>query len=135
MGELMAIDRAREPSPEEVAAGLKPEATTEERVQALLSLGIYVSELAEVCGISISGLRNWTSGDARPRRSAAIALDRLRVVAAILVQAGLEDDRVGHWLRALDPDTQSTPLELLPDHAATVVTSATALLVKQQLIA
>lgn len=91
-------------SPEtELAELLAPTATHAERVRGLLEL-VDVPTLAEATGARASTLRNWRAGSGRPRRPAAIIVDDLRTVAKILLDNGVEPERITSWLTSRDPD-------------------------------
>ena len=79
-------------------------ATTSERVRALLAVGLSPAFLATATGTSPSTIRNWTSGSTQPRPEAKLALDDIRAVAATLLDAGLEAERVAEWLTSRDAD-------------------------------
>jgi hypothetical protein len=82
---------------------LAPTATIAERTHGLLML-LPPNVLADAVGVRISTLRNWASGQSKPRFDAAIPLDDLRTVARILLDGGLEPGRVAAWLTSRDPE-------------------------------
>jgi hypothetical protein len=130
----MAIEGGGRPlTAEQLEEWVKPDATTRERIQLLLGVGVYAPELAETCDVSVSALRSWGNGSSRPRREAAVMLDRLRVIASLLIDSGMEPERIGHWLRAYDPDLNTTPLERLRESSMDVINTAAALARKREL--
>ena len=109
-------NRARrgEITPEQLRTWLARDATTQERVHALLAIGIPAAHLADAVGggVTVSTLRNWSTGQAEPRPDTAIALDDLRTAAwLLLVEGGMERERVGRWLLSRDPKTRERPID------------------------
>jgi hypothetical protein len=82
---------------------LAPTATNMERVRGLLALGLPASAVAAATRSSPSTLRNWSVGETKPREEASIILDDLRTTAKVLLDAGLEPERVVRWLLSRDP--------------------------------
>jgi hypothetical protein len=70
--------------------------TTAERVQALASI-LDAALVARVAGVTSAAVRNWMDG-AEPRTDAAMTIDDLRSVVAILLDGGFEPNRVRSWL-------------------------------------
>lgn len=81
---------------------LLPTATVAERSRGLLSL-LPPHVFADAVGVKASSLRNWASGQSRPRPHAAVLLDDLRAAAKVLVDGGLDAGRVSAWLTSRDP--------------------------------
>jgi len=81
---------------------LMPTATAAERTQGLLVL-LHPTVLADAIGVKVSSIRNWASGQSQPRSNAAIALDDLRTTAKLLLDGGLDPERVSAWLTSRDP--------------------------------
>jgi hypothetical protein len=92
---------------------LLPNATTSERVRGLLAIGLHASDIANATGVTVSGLRNWGTGQAEPRPDAAISLDDLRATVKILLDGNMEQHRVAHWLRGWNPGLEARPLEIV----------------------
>lgn len=112
--------------------GLRSSATTAERIDALLSLGLNPRELAQGLGVrSASTLRNWTSAGSEPRPGTAIALDDLRLTAQVLLDGGLPPERVGNWLTSRNAEwlegarpidcVATTPMRVLSAAQSTVI--------------
>jgi transcriptional regulator with XRE-family HTH domain len=101
-------------------------ATTSERVQALLAIGLRSADIARCSGVSQSALRNWSSGSAQPRPDAAIVLDDLRTVAKVLLDGGIATDRAVSWLTSRDPDRfhDCRPLDLIRSEPMSVLAAA-----------
>jgi len=99
------------PTREQLDRWLSPTATTSERVQGLLAIGLSPADLSRAFGLTVSALRNWGTGQAEPRPDAAITLDDLRAVAKILLDGDLEPQRVAHWMRGWNPRIESRPLD------------------------
>jgi hypothetical protein len=100
--------------------------TTPERVRGLQGLGLTPQQLAATLGVSSSGLRNWGNGHAAPRASAALLLDDLRAVARLLLDRGMEAERVAAWLTSRDPRTQERPVDAIAHRPTEVLASAAA---------
>jgi hypothetical protein len=111
---------------EQLQRSLAPAATTSERVRGLLAIGLHASEIARTTSVTVSALRNWSSGQAEPRPEAAIALDDLRSTAKILLDDGMEPARVAHWLRGWNPQLGARPLERVATAPADVRKAAQA---------
>jgi len=120
----MARIEVETPTTTNVEECLRPIATTSERVHGLLTIGLHASEIAAATGVSVSGLRNWGTGQAEPRPDAAISLDDLRATAKILLDGGMEQRRVAHWLRGWNPNLEARPLELVSERAMDVRAAA-----------
>ena len=76
--------------------------TTAERVQALVSV-LDAALVARVAGVTSAAVRNWMDG-AEPRIDAAMTIDDLRSVVAILLDGGFERNRVRSWLLSRNDD-------------------------------
>jgi hypothetical protein len=126
--------RRADPLPiEQVQEMLARTATTAERVEGLLALGLAARELADAVGVaSSSTVRNWVSEDSEPRLDASIALDDLRAVALILLEGGLEPRRAGLWITSRDPGRLEgqRPIELVRRLPLEVLSSAHDLLLE-----
>jgi hypothetical protein len=101
-------------------------ATTSERVQALLAIGLRSADIARCSGVSQSALRNWSAGSAQPRPDAAVALDDLRTVAKVLLDGGITRDRAVSWLTSRDPEQfhDCRPLDLIRSEPMSVLAAA-----------
>jgi hypothetical protein len=105
--------RRGRPNPDELEEWLKPSATISERVHGLLEIGLHASDIAKTTGVSVSALRNWSTGQARPRPDASIALDDLRASARILLEGGMHPDRIAQWLAGWNPKIEGRPLDII----------------------
>ena len=105
---------------------LAPTATTSERVEGMLSLGLKANELADVTGATESSVRNWIAGDTEPRPETAMALDYLRAVLKALLDGGMEPERAVRWLTSLDPSRfgEERPIEVLQTTPGRVLSAA-----------
>jgi hypothetical protein len=76
--------------------------TTAERVEALIEIldGPLVARAAHVTSTAV---RNWMEG-AEPRTDAAMTLDDLRLVVAVLLDGGFEPERIKSWLLSRNVD-------------------------------
>lgn len=81
---------------------LSASSTTAERVQALVGI-LDASLVARVAGVTPAAVRNWMDG-AEPRTDAAMTIDDLRSVVAILIDGGFEPNRVRSWLLSRNQD-------------------------------
>jgi hypothetical protein len=100
-------------------------ATTRERVRALLSIGLSPAFLATATGTSPSTIRNWSNGGTQPRPEAKLALDDIRAVAATLLDAGLEPERVAEWLTSRDARFEGLrPIEMVVRDPMSVLIAA-----------
>lgn len=113
-------------SRQELIAHLAPTATTSERVEGLLSLGLKANEVATVTGTTESSVRNWVAGDTQPRPEAAMALDYLRAVLKALLDGGMEPERALSWLMSLDPHRfgDQRPIDALRTTPGKILTAA-----------
>jgi hypothetical protein len=111
---------------------LAPTATTGERVQGLLDLGLHPQEISTALGgTSASAMRNWIAGTSEARAGAAIALDDLRATARALLDAGLEPKRVAHWLRSRNEKFEGQrPIDVLPINPSAVLSAAVELILE-----
>jgi hypothetical protein len=105
-------DTGRPPGPECALPGLSPVSTTQERIAALLKIGLPASELRKAIGVSEATIRNWNEQATVPRGGALRALDDLRTSIVALHESGLEGERavgwltsrnLGRWLRGARP--------------------------------
>lgn len=105
---------------------LAPTSTTQERVQAILGIGMPASDLAELTEMTESSVRHWLSGSTEPRPEAAMALDYVRAVLKALLDAGMEPERALRWLMSLDPERfgNDRPFDVLKTTPAQVLTAA-----------
>jgi hypothetical protein len=79
--------------------GLSPISTTQERIAALLEIGLPAVELrTAIGGVSEATIRNWSEHATVPRNGAIRALDDLRTCVVALHEAGLEGERAVGWL-------------------------------------
>lgn len=76
--------------------------TTAERVQALVAV-LDAGLVARVAGVTSAAVRNWMDG-AEPRTDAAMTIDDLRSVVAILLDGEFEPNRVKSWLLSRNQD-------------------------------
>jgi transcriptional regulator with XRE-family HTH domain len=106
---------------------LAPTATTAERVKALLAVGLTAADIAELTGVSVSAIRNWSAGQASPRPDAERVLDDLRHTVAVLLDSGLEPDRAARWLKSRRTDEDfdnERPIDLLREKPLSVFAAA-----------
>lgn len=98
-----------------IAHALLPTASAQERVNALLGLGLSVEELSLALGVAENTIRNWSEGSAQPRRAADQTLDDLRTVVLTLDEKGVKAARAVSWLRSRNRAWLSNerPLDLL----------------------
>jgi hypothetical protein len=105
---------------------LAPTATTGERIEGLLGLGLHPDDISTALGgTSPSTMRNWIAGTTEARSNAALALDDLRATAKALLDAGLEPKRVANWLISRNErfDGQR-PIDVLPANPTAVLSAA-----------
>lgn len=109
-----------------IADHLATTATTSERVQALLAIGLSPAFLATATNTSPSTIRNWSNGGTQPRPEARLALDDIRAVAATLLHAGVEPERVAEWLTSRDPERLEglRPIEMVVRDPLSVLVAA-----------
>src|ERR1700720_2673677 len=81
-----------------VAAAFAATASPQERVNALIAIGLAVEELSLALGVAENTIRKWADGSAEPRRAADRALDDLRTVVLTLDEHGVESSRAVNWL-------------------------------------
>src|SRR5690349_20467491 len=108
---------------------LRPTATTDERVRALLAIGLNATDIAGITGVSVSAIRNWSSGQAHPRADAERVLDDLRHTTSVLLESDLDPERAGLWLKSRRTDDDfdgARPLDLLRDKPLSVFAAANA---------
>jgi transcriptional regulator with XRE-family HTH domain len=103
MAPLLAVAKRGTLGADELQRFLSTTATTPERVNGLMALGLRVEDIAGCAGVSPSAVRNWSTGQAEPRRDPAITLDDLRTTAKALLDGGMEAPRVARWLTSRDP--------------------------------
>jgi hypothetical protein len=105
---------------------LSPTATTAERVNGLLGLGLHPADIGTaVGGATPSTLRNWIAGATEPRADAAISLDDLRATARALLEGGLEPQRVVSWLISRDGRFEGQrPIDILARRPTLVLSVA-----------
>lgn len=105
---------------------LSPTATTGERIQGLLGLGLHLDDISTALGgTSTSTMRNWVAGATEARANAAIALDDLRATAKALLDAGLEPRRVANWLISRNEKFEGQrPIDVLPANPSAVLSAA-----------
>src|SRR4029077_16804072 len=98
-----------------VIRALAGTASPQERINALLAIGLTVEELSLALGVAENTVRNWADGAAAPRRAADRALDDLRTVVLALGEHGVESSRAVNWLRSRKGAGlgNQVPLELL----------------------
>ena len=115
--------------------GLLETATHGARVGALLDLGVTVEELALTCSVAVSTVRTWQDGSAAPRHRTKLLIDDLRLVAVILLEAGLEGVEVGQWLRSRNRTGlgNERPLEIIAVDPQRVLAAAEAEIVRRAL--
>jgi len=68
-------------------------------------------------------LRNWSAG-AEPRLDAAITLDDLRAVTTVLLDGGMEPERIAYWLISRDPKTRERPIDQIASRPTAVLSAA-----------
>lgn len=90
--------------PAELTDLLQPTATVDELIRGLLGIGLQAKDIAAAVRVSPSTLRNWTSGQGRPRSEAEFVLDDLRATVKVLLDGGLPAARAARWLKARDPE-------------------------------
>lgn len=76
--------------------------TPAERVEALIEI-LDSTLVARAAGVSPTAVRNWIEG-AAPRTDAAMTIDDMRSVVAVLLRGGFEPERVRSWLLSRNPD-------------------------------
>lgn len=76
--------------------------TTTERVEALTDI-LDGALVAKAANVTPTAVRNWMEG-VEPRTDAAMTLDDLRSVVAILIDGGFEAERVRSWLLSRNVD-------------------------------
>jgi hypothetical protein len=76
--------------------------TTSERVDALVSI-LDAPLVARSAGVTPAAVRNWIDG-AEPRTEAAMTIDDLRSLVAVLLEGGFEAGRVKSWLLSRNKD-------------------------------
>jgi transcriptional regulator with XRE-family HTH domain len=99
-------------------------ATTSERVRGLNEVGLPASQISRAIGVSPSTLRNWVAGQAEPRLDAAITLDDLRAVTTVLLDGGMEPERISKWLISRDARTRERPIDQIASRPTDVLTAA-----------
>jgi len=77
-----------------------PTSTTSERVEALAAT-LEVALVAKAADVTPTAVRKWIGGT-EPRAEAAIAIDDLRAVVVVLLEAGFEPARIRSWLVSRD---------------------------------
>lgn len=97
----------------------------QERVNALLGLGLSPEELASACDVAAGTIRNWREGKVAPRIDAARLVDDLRLTVLILTEAGLADSETVQWLRSRNQDLgHQRPLDLVRHDPLAVLEAA-----------
>jgi hypothetical protein len=124
-------NRRPRPGPEELEELLGPMSTTRERVSGLVAL-MGASRIAESAGVSESSVRNWLSGQAEPRSRTATTLDDLRSVSLMLLEGGLDVERIGMWLTSRDGDGLRPHIEIAK-RPAEILTAASAIAMEGRL--
>ncbi|MDQ3935273.1 MAG: hypothetical protein M3340_11670 [Actinomycetota bacterium] len=76
--------------------------------------------------MSESAVRNWRTGQAKPRPDAEIVLDDLRAAAQILLDGAFEPERIGLWLKSRNREyfDDARPIDILPKDPMRVLTAA-----------
>ena len=99
-----------------VGQGLPTTALNQERVSALLEVGIPAHVIADITHSAPSSVRNWKVGAAEPRALAYERLDDLRSALGQLISAGIHPARAERWLQSRSgPPTFDRPTELIKD--------------------
>ncbi len=96
-----------------------------ERVQALTDV-LDVPLVAKAIEVSYTAVRKWQSGT-EPRADVAMAIDDLRSVVVVLLEAGFEPSRIRSWLLSRDRARLKgkRPIDCLADRPVSVVRAAT----------
>jgi hypothetical protein len=79
---------------------LRPTSTVRERVQALTDV-LDLPLVAKAIEVSYTAVRKWQNGT-EPRADVAMAIDDLRSVVVVLLEAGFEPSRIRSWLLSRD---------------------------------
>jgi len=82
------------------------------------------SQIARAVGVTVSAVRNWSTGQAEPRTDAAITLDDLRATTKALLDGGMEPERVARWLISRDPKSRQRPLDAIASRPTEVLAAA-----------
>lgn len=132
----MITDTERRRTLESPVPGLAAVSPTQDRIQALLKMGMPPAELREAIGVSEATIRNWMEQTTVPRSRALRALDDLRTAVLALHECGIRGDEavgwltsrnLGRWLRGARPIdmlkvdplvTLAAIQDLLPDNEA-----------------
>jgi hypothetical protein len=103
---------------------LSATATTSERVEGLTYI-LDVPLVAKTAGVSSTAVRKWMKG-AQPRAEMAMAIDDLRSVVVVLLDAGLERERIRSWLFTRNPQwlENERPIDSLSRHPILVLSAA-----------
>jgi hypothetical protein len=96
-----------------------------ERVQALTDV-LDVPLVAKAIEVSYTAVRKWQNGT-EPRADVAMAIDDLRSVVVVLLEAGFEPSRIRSWLLSRDRARLSgeRPIDCLADRPVPVLSAAT----------
>jgi DNA-binding transcriptional regulator YiaG len=128
--ETLSSSRSAEPSqtPEAATAAFAfaPTASAEERIEALLEIGLSVEELSATIGVAENTIRNWADGSKEPRRAADRVLDDLRTVVLALDEGGVRSSRAVRWLRSRNRAWlhNERPLDILRNDPLLVLAAA-----------
>jgi hypothetical protein len=103
---------------------LGPTSTVRERVQGLIAV-LEVPFVAKTIKVSYTAVRKWQNGT-EPRADLAMAIDDLRSVVAVLLEAGFEPSRIRSWLLSRDRVwlKGKRPIDCLADRPVEVLSAA-----------
>jgi hypothetical protein len=104
---------------------LGPTSTLSEQVEGLVDVLDDVALVAKAVRVSSTAVRKWIDGT-EPRAEAAMAIDDLRSVVVVLLEAGFEPARVRSWFLSRDRDwlEGESPLGCLSRTPITVLSAA-----------
>lgn len=81
-----------------IEKGLVGTATVPERIEAFLESGLSRQVLADSMNVSVSSIGRWLTGT-RPKNPSFYAIDDIRCVMDILIEAGLRPDNAAMLLQ------------------------------------
>lgn len=92
-----------------LAQKLSHKSTSDERVDALIGLGLAINELATLIGVSEETIRLWRNKSSSPRRRHREVLDDVRAVALILLKGDVSPDGIVEWFHSRPPGHRNAP--------------------------
>jgi hypothetical protein len=98
--------------------------TTNERVECLTVI-LDVPLVAKTAGVSATAVRKWLKGT-EPRPETAMAIDDLRSVVVVLLEAGFEPARIRSWFFTRNPQwlDNERPIDCLISRPIMVLSAA-----------